>query len=199
MLDGLDERSLAKELSAMTPQQRAGFALATAERLLPNYAFFERAEGWGNSEVLREVLDLAWTSLLDSSFTVPPLGELRQAVEEATPDTEEFDTVHVSSALDAATAAASVLDLLEDGEVEHAVSVATMARDSVDMYVQELEDMDAQDPRLEQRILEHDLMQKELRRQREQLARLRACVNESDWQRFATDCRAPKVGSLELS
>ncbi len=53
-----------------------------------------------------------------------------------------------------------------------------MVRDSVDMYVQELEDMDPADPELEEKILAHKLMQEELRRQREDLEFLNTLDDE---------------------
>ncbi len=56
-----------------------------------------------------------------------------------------------------------------DQQTDTIVEAVTLVHDSVDMYVQELEDMDPADPDLEENILGHELMQNELRRQREDL------------------------------
>jgi len=50
---------LLKELDG---QRHTTFACLTAERMLPNYQSFQSETGWGDVQVLRTALDLAWRS-----------------------------------------------------------------------------------------------------------------------------------------
>jgi len=58
---------------------------------------------------------------------------------------------------------------LLDGDIAQVVSAPRFATDTVDLIVQEQQDMDSRDPLREQKILEHPLMQQELVRQRRDL------------------------------
>lgn len=103
-----------------------------------------------------------------------------QAVERAEPETEDFDSIFVSPALDAAVATGACLRLVSNGPRSNLIEVASLARDSVDMYVQEILSLDPTDENLEDRILEHPLMQRELVSQAECLAELEA-KGVSEW------------------
>ena len=190
-----DEAALAASGARLIPSARLAFALACAERLLPNYLAFHRKVGWGRPETLRKALDSAWEALIEG--TLPgdaALAELELEVVACEPETEGFDTILVSSALDAACAAGHVLATLRTHEVAEMVAVASLARDSVDMYVQEAESMSAQTPDLEERIRLHPLMQAELRYQAELLLELE--VDALDYRAVKQKHRAPLVGSL---
>lgn len=54
--------------------------------------------------------------------------------------------------------------------------MATYATDSVDLYVQEIEGMSPVDPLLEQKILMHPLMQRELRQQEDDLTAIESAT-----------------------
>jgi uncharacterized protein len=58
---------------------------------------------------------------------------------------------------------------LIESDVDKIVKTATYATDSVDLYVQEIENMDPNSPELEQVILTHRLMQRELSQQEKDL------------------------------
>jgi uncharacterized protein len=161
-----DLPALRSRLERLSPEKRLAFLLSCAERMVPNYREFHRRYQWGQPEVIRQALDLVWAAL-QGVGSRDQLQELRAQCDRATPDTEDFDTILVSSALDAAATACLLLDLLDGGNLGQVMEGAALARDTVDMYVQELEDMDANDADLEERILGHPLMQQELRRQRE--------------------------------
>jgi len=107
--------------------------------------------------------------LLSNGISNTDLSSEAALAESIAPDTEDFDSVLVSSALDAALATCLLMRAFGDQQTDSIVEVVTLVRDSVDMYVKEMEDMDPADPDLEENILGHELMQKELRRQREDL------------------------------
>lgn len=59
----------------------------------------------------------------------------------------------------------SLLDYYAEGKLEQVALAARYPTDSIDLYVQEIEQMVPQDPALEAKILGHHLMQRELARQ----------------------------------
>lgn len=75
----------------------------------------------------------------------------------------------MTSAQDACFAVCGLLDYLLESDVDKIVQAATYATDSVDLYAQEIESMAPNDPQLEQKILTHRLMQRELAKQEEDL------------------------------
>lgn len=145
-----DPDGLRKLLLGLAPQQRLAFGLACSERLYPNYTVFAREQGWGEPETLRAALDLAWDAVLGQPASSEIVREIKKRVEDAEPDTEDFGTILVSSALDAATTAGLVLKLLEVDDIDVAVEIASLARDTVDMYVQAAENIDPSDTALEE-------------------------------------------------
>jgi hypothetical protein len=169
----MTEDAIRENAATLSRPAKIAFVLSIAERLFPNYVVFSRRRRWGDPTTLRRAMDVAWDLLSGEVPSAKTLRELRQAVEEAAPDTEKFKDPLVSAALDAATAVESLVNLLRDDDAEHVVDATSYARDTVDLYVQELEDMDTDDPDLEERIRTHALMQRELRRQDDDLEYLR--------------------------
>ena len=100
------------------------------------------------------------------------LSELRRQCDAAAPDTEDFDSLIVSPALDASSAALSLLEYLNTSDLSRVGEVAALCCDSVDMYVQEIDGLNPGSKTLEADILKHPLMQRELKRQRDDLQRL---------------------------
>lgn len=195
-----DPDGLRKLLGGLGPQQRLVFALACSERLYPNYVVFADEQGWGEPETLRTALDLAWDAVLGQSPSLEVVRQLKKRVEDAEPDTEEFGTYLVSSALDATATAGLVLKLIEADDPGLAVEIASLSRDTVDMYVQVIEHLDPSDAALEKKILVHRLMQAELRRQRDDLRLLGATPwSPTEARRLKDAWRNPMVSSTGLS
>jgi uncharacterized protein YjaG (DUF416 family) len=173
-----DERNLAEKLNRLSPREKLAFSISCAERLLPNYVVFHEKENWGDPEALRAGLDLAW-EYLQRGESSPGAGEqLRARVEAAEPETEEFDSIHVSAALDAAAAVGLVLQLIEQPTTAKCIEIATLARDTVDMYVQELAGLDSNDPFIENAIRQAPLMQRELAEQARALETLQSWAGD---------------------
>lgn len=165
MMQAFDPEILLRSLNGLVPESRIAYALSCTERLFPNYLVFAHHHSWGDSEAIREALDLAWQVLTSGMRDLPTTHHLRNRVQQAEPDTNMFDSIYVSPALDAAASAGLTLELMIDDDARHVVDIASLARDTVDMYIQEHEGMAPNDPLLERRILEHPLMQQELQRQ----------------------------------
>lgn len=157
-------------LARLQIHQQLAFGAACCERMLPNYETFRREVGWGDAAPLRRALDDLW---LVCEGEAPPETELRDRLsqcETCAPDADAFESLHVAAAQDAVLAICAVLDFVLDHDLDRLVSTPQLATDSVDLVVQEREDMDSADPRLEQKIVAHPLMQQELVRQQRDLA-----------------------------
>lgn len=156
-------------ISHLPKEAHLAFLLSLAERLLLNYVAFSREERWGDAQALRAAVDLGWTALKGADMDEATITRALTSCEAVTPDTENFKSQFASAALDAAVTAALVLEFIKHSDSEKVIEAASLAHDTVDMFVQEREDWDPQDPDLERKILSHPLMQRELRRQREDL------------------------------
>lgn len=170
-METFDEDRLRQSLARLDPWKRVAFMALCCERMVPNYNHFTADSGFGDSLALRRGVDAAW-SWLESNRAPDHLKAVRERVEQQVPDTEGFSSPFTSAALDAANAVASMLDAVSQPEGADAVEVASLARDTVDLYVQEIENLDPNDLGLEEAIRRHPLMQAELLRQREDLAYL---------------------------
>lgn len=153
------------------------FLLVVCQRLLPSFRAFSAETGFEGKSHLSVLLTKAWDSLL-SGVSRNDFSSEAALAESLAPDSEDFDSVLVSSALDAAIATSLLMKAFSCQQTDTIIEAVTLVRDSVDMYVQELEDMDPADPDLEGNILGHELMQRELRRQREDLEFL--CTLDDD-------------------
>jgi uncharacterized protein YjaG (DUF416 family) len=131
--------------------------LLCGERMLPNYRRFSSETGFGEPIVLREALDTGWI-WIESDATPSYVAALRDACERQAPDTERFHSLYTSAALDAANVAAFVLDALSQPERTRPCEVAQLGRDTVDLFVQEVRNLDPSSPGFEQAIYRDELM-----------------------------------------
>lgn len=166
MSEVFDEVSLMERLSRLEKRGWVVFSLACTERMLPNYRRFAIDHNWGDVQPLIAALDSGWTWLERGQVDEVSLQDILGACQVQAPNTEDFDSVYVSPALDAACAAEGVVRLLLESDPRFVLEIATLAVDTVDMYVQELEGMTPESSDLEERIRLHPLMQAELLNQR---------------------------------
>ena len=172
MLPKFDPKQLSEQLSHLPSLQVAAFCASCCERLYGNYMAFQNQTGWGESSELRKAIDLIWKFAFNEIVLQDISDEIEvsmNSVEANTPDTEDFETVLVSLALDAASAVFTTLAYLKDQDPKMAVEVASFAIDTVDMFVQVNEGYHPQDPQLEDKIVSHPFMIKELNFQKQDL------------------------------
>lgn len=170
-MEAFDEQLVDQTLRGLEPWRAVAFMALLCERMALNYRRFHDETGFGNPAVLCSALEAIW-EWIESGTRPEGLAELREACEEQAPDTERFNSRYTSAALDAASAVATTLDAIESPEHARPGEVAALARDTIDLYVQELENLDPSSPEFEQAILRHSLMQRELRHQRMDLDEL---------------------------
>ena len=174
VLKNFEPAKLRAELHEMSVKHRIAFAASCCERLVPNYIGFAQTENWGDPNLIRYSLDQVWSFLRGGVITGESIRELSQRCEAVAPDTEVYSSNLTSAALDAVGAVVETLDSCLDGSVEHAVSAASLARDTIDMYIQVRDDLDYTDPEFEEKILNDQLMQEELQKQSKDIEDLKA-------------------------
>jgi uncharacterized protein len=171
------------KLLSISDKGKVLFAVLICERLYPNYVVFQKINNWGNPDVLQEGIALIRQYLIkEDLFESDEINSVIEQVDQITPNTEDFSGITTSFALDACTSVLSTLNFILDKDTEHIADVATYARDTVDMYIQEKGDLDANDPTIETRIEFDSFMIKEKNRQRELLKKLAAIeiINVTD-------------------
>ena len=196
-MEVFDEKRLERSLRKLPAWKQVAFMALLGARMLPNYRRFSAETGFGNVSVLEEAFDAAWT-WIESGKSPANLTALLKACERQAPVTEDFSSPYTSAALDAANVAEATLDAIARPDQVHPTEVASLARDTVDLFVQELVALDPNAPSFQEAILRHPLMQRELRQQREDLETLGKW--SSDRQRAARELRAGSgttLGSLD--
>jgi uncharacterized protein YjaG (DUF416 family) len=169
ILTAFNSEALKERLSRLDSGRQLAFGAACCERLLPNYLAFQQDTGWGDVHPVRDALESVWASIRDEVLSHQEIKNITAFCESAVPDSEAFKSLYVTSAQDACFAVCCLLDFLLESDVNKIVQAATYAIDSVDLYVQEIENMPPNDPKLEPKILAHHLMQRELAQQEENL------------------------------
>lgn len=153
-----------QKLLLLNDEKKITFSLLICERLLPNYVYFSKKYSYGNPSELNNIISILYKNLLEK-IEDPNIDNYIDTVEEIIPDTEDYSTILVSFALDACTSILSTLYFLKDKEIENIVDVSTYATDTVDMFIQERDDLDVSNPNLELLIEEDLFMQNEIKRQ----------------------------------
>lgn len=155
---------LETQIYSLSDRQKAVFAGLVCERLLPQYEAFVKAAGWGSPVVCERVVELLYNSAL-LEFVPQEAEALLEKLELVMPDLDEFEQTLASYALDACSALEQGLMFLIDKDETHIQYCATAARDSIDMFVQDLLDLDPNRRDLDAIIDAHPFMQAEVARQ----------------------------------
>lgn len=169
IMPAFNAQKLEHRLVKLDKQHQLAFGAACCERLFPNYVAFEKDVGWDKSSLVRKALDTAWSQIISKSLTEHELRAITSNCEACAPSSDDFTSIYVTAAQDACFAVCSLLDYLLDEDVIQIVAAATFSTDSVDLYIQEIEHLAPNDALLEQKILAHNMMQRELLQQEQDL------------------------------
>lgn len=165
-----NERELARKLAVLPPNHRIAFAASCCERLLPNYLAFSQMEKWGKPEVLRHALDEVWRILHGHPVSETDVREIIQSCIDLAPDTEDFQSLFVSAAGDAAAAVAYTLECCLDGDAKRAALVGRLPTETLYQYLSRVNDPETgvhiEDPTFDEQMLRAPLMIAELEKQR---------------------------------
>jgi uncharacterized protein YjaG (DUF416 family) len=133
-----------------------------------------------NISFYRKALDHAW-NYLEKGKRSSGHGQMAEECLDRAPDTEEFDQPLTSAALNAALAIAATINFLSDGDVDHVLEAAGLARDTAALYAQAIETTPPRSLSFDE-VMTHRLVQQELRQQAEDLKFLEALPDvDSRW------------------
>jgi uncharacterized protein len=189
-------------LQELPHSHQLAFAASCCERAYPNYVIFFQLARWGGPATLRASLNRIWDFIEGSTSAVDDLVELQQKSETVTPDLDDFSTADIDVQAAAAQEAAFMVRLLlqfcGDNQFSYALRITTFAQDTIDMYVQASENLDAADPRLDEKIAQHPLMVEELRKQESDLLRLTQTKTRPELQAFRKYATNPERSNIGL-
>jgi hypothetical protein len=136
-------------LKPLSFQKQLVFSALICEKLLPNYIYFSQVTSWGNPLSLQKAISVIYQNVFrDDLFTSDEMQDLISEIELITPDTEDFESILVSFALDSCTSLLGTLNFIIDRKIDNIADVATYPRDTIDMYIQEKDDLSLDDKML---------------------------------------------------
>jgi hypothetical protein len=151
-------------MGKLSRKKQLAFALLLVERMLPSLAAFSKDTGFDDSCYLH-AKDAAWAALRNGQVD----RSLSEACLRGAPDTEKYAHELTSFALDAALAMSDIIEFMQDGCAHHIERVSMRAGESVYLYLNGLDDSVAIPPENVSRLASHPLMQKEHRREEEDI------------------------------
>jgi len=175
------------------------FGYLTCKRLYPNYVFFSKKFNFGQPEVLeRYLLDIR---NLIANNQKGNFDNFQELIDKITPSPHEFESIFASSALDACAALVELILFIDDKDISHIKAIQTAATDTVDMYLQEKEGWEFDDPSIEEKISFHPLMMRERKCQKDIMEYLDRMVDidEEDVTTLEKLQDYEGLGNLELS
>lgn len=147
--------------------KQLSFAYLACERMLPNSIYFIETEHFGNSALLREAIDLVYNSIFNDAIPNKQIDFLLKSIQDNTPNTNDFTTPYASLAMYSGGVIYESVHLLKkDGLNKILEDISSMPIYAVDLYIQERNDMDYEDPQFEEKIANDPLMQAEVNLQK---------------------------------
>ncbi len=165
-------KSIEKKIVKLSFKQQILFAVLTCEKLLPNYRQFSEVEKWGNIEILEDAIVMIYQFLQDIEVNDAELDGIYEKIAEITPNVEHFKGELASYALDTCSAVSDAVEFLLSEDQSYLLNIISIAQETIDMFIQESEDLDPADPDLENKIAQNEFMKKEYKRQHDILRKL---------------------------
>lgn len=175
------------QLGNLSPRHLAAFAASSVERQFGTYMHVSREDSRLKPEIILRAIDCGWRFARGEQIPRRDLELLREQVELLVPNLDADPPKQGSLILDAAAAAAYLLDVCLSGRVEDAAWAGECARNAVDEWVMNsilavpggsaptpVTIKPGQYQELQSRVELHPLMLREMRHQRADLAYLRS-------------------------
>lgn len=128
---------------------RTCWAALVCERMLPNYAEFQRRAGWGDVGPLRRSLDRIWLHVVGDRLTETEGKDLRGQFLAVTPHSYQFGEAElgcfVGVAQDASGVIDSCLSYIQTSDEKAITSIGLSAIGSVDAFVNYLDTVQRKD------------------------------------------------------
>ncbi|MCP9761988.1 DUF416 family protein [Lacihabitans soyangensis] len=151
-----------KNVKHLNSHQKVLFACILSTRLIENYRIFSLKFGFGSTQVLTNIIDNVVDSISKSNLkSLEEIDKMIVEIENITPDTEDFDSVMVSFALDACVSVTSTSQFLKELDDKWIEGVKVCTFDSLDKFIQEKLNLTPDDIDFELKIANHEIMKKE--------------------------------------
>lgn len=173
-MDSFDENALVNELAVLSARARVAFATASATRQIGNYERFARELGIKTEHCPREIMTHLWSDLLVMTVDRSAWSERLEKVMSLLPEEDEDWVISHALADDALSSLAYSIRCLLKPDAQEAAWAARRAYEAADQAAIRLLALQPGLPDTEMKILSHDCVQRELARQRNDLALLRA-------------------------
>jgi len=164
MQNRFNEESLYKKLDKLEYWKQLLFLIIVCQRLIPNFFYFEKKTGHIGGKILVNAIEKSWSVLMKGKVFVNLTKEQKEC-EKIAPDTEKYQTILVSSALDTAVAVSLLMKAFLEHDTKIIVEAVSLMNDTIEMYIQDMIDVDIFTPIIEEKIIQHPLMQRELNQQ----------------------------------
>jgi len=92
-----------------------------------------------------------------------------------------------------------LLQFCQEPRLSYPIEIATFSRDTIDMYVQVIEKLDAADPQLNEKIGQHPLMLEELRKQKNDVEKLTQIITRTELNQFREYATHPERSNIGLA
>jgi uncharacterized protein YjaG (DUF416 family) len=158
----------AANLRSLSAKKKLAFAVLLFERMVPELQSFIAAEH-RNFSPFQRAREKFWRSLMDEGSS-DEWPQLREAILEATPDSEDYGSIAASFALNAALVAANIAEFLTDGQDSHLVEAIGYARDSLDANATNEIGASVYNGAVENYVKAHPLVQKERQAEEDDVA-----------------------------
>lgn len=140
-------------------------AALTCEKMLPSISQFDKQERKPGRPLFEEAIEALLAFGLGRSLPMTAYQQLQDQLATFWPDLDESDNDFASYAFDACGALAEALLLVEEKETAHLLSCLTAATDTIDMYVQDLQELTLSPSELNAFIDASPVMKQERHRQ----------------------------------
>ncbi len=157
--------NILKSFETLSENKLITFGYFCCEHLFENYIFFSKKYDWGNIGLLSNSLSVIKSHILGSNYNITNIEKLIESVVKEIPDSTDFSSILCSFAIDASNSILETLSFIKKKEFQSIVDISTFCTDTVDMYIQESDDMSYDDPLFEDKIKKNRLMISEINRQ----------------------------------
>jgi uncharacterized protein YjaG (DUF416 family) len=157
--------SLQPLLLQLPVTHQAVLAALTCEKMLPSISQFDEQESKPGRPLFEEAIKAIFAFGLGSSLPMTAYQQLQDQLATFWPDLDESDNDFASYAFDACGALAEALLLVEEQKTAHLLNCLTAATDTIDMYVQDLQELTLSPSELNAFIEASPVMKQERHRQ----------------------------------
>lgn len=133
-----------------------------AKRMYPNYELFAKTENWGNHKILQKAIKLLKTIILEKRSLSEKEQTIMEDLENVTPDMEDFGSLLSTSAMDTCVLLLELFNAMINDEKEHISTLVSLPFNAIQMYIEELNDLDYNKKDYNSFVDNHPLMEEEV-------------------------------------